>query len=308
MQCVDKTKRPAALYITQENDMEETMGRYFSYCNGFDDEGKVLPTERLLELFKENRLYEGKWAICMKYRPKNSISTADIESIINEVEADEDVEVKILVHDYIKRIKPEFPTGDVRIDLGEVANDFSTLAKSRKIPVITANQLNRQAYGILEETTSTPMGGKKVEGDNLGKKKLDQGRQLNANMISESQLILENVDIAFGSHREEGPDGKIYLAFKKFKDRSDRSGKIAHDEYFVHPFEDGNGMRLLEDVDLDKSMSLSGMDSILGYSRDLDEDDDDGEILVDDDGNIISGSSAKKAKQGNSIANEIEGL
>lgn len=118
--CNDRSKRPCILYITQENDLTETVEREISYVGGVDDNGKAVSEEELTELFITEKLYKGKWVFVKKYRPKRSISTGDLDTIIAEVEAEENVEVKMLVHDYVKRIAPDFPTGDVRIDLGEV--------------------------------------------------------------------------------------------------------------------------------------------------------------------------------------------
>lgn len=245
------------MYLSQENDIEETFARVFSYVDGVNEKGKILPEDEIYELLKDYKLVEGKWTILMRYRPKNSINTMDIDNMISEIEAEGELEVKMVVHDYIKRLRPNYPVGDLRIDLGECVNDLSILAKKRKIPVVSGNQLNREAYRMLNETTAS--NGKTVS-------KLDQGKKLDASMISESQLVLENADSAFAINRELAADGQMYLTFTEFKDRASRTLKKAIDSYFVHPFESDNGMKLVEDALSDYSASLDSIESKFGSS------------------------------------------
>lgn len=285
MKCFDRTKRPCVVYITQENDTEETLERLISYSGAIDSNGKAESEEIIYNCFKQHKILDGHWELRILYRPKHSISTGDLDGIIAEVEAGGEVEVKMLVHDYVKRIKPAVVTGDIRIDLGEAANDMSILAKARKIPVVTANQLNREAYRSLNETNNTNKDGKVVQ-------KLDQGKKLDASMISESQLLLENVDFAFGQHREQTKDGKVFLAFKKFKNRADKSTLLAAHDYFVHPFVKNNGMMLDEDLLLDMSLSLEEIAAVLGSSvidNGIEEEDDENDdVEFNEDGKIIS--------------------
>jgi replicative DNA helicase len=155
MVCNVLHKRPCALYLTQENDNEETLQRVFSYIGAVQKRGNADEDDLSLEeKMIAHKLLDSKWAFVIKYRKKGSINTNDIDSIINEIEAEDDVEVKLLVHDYIKRLKANIPVGDIRLDLGEALNDLSILAKSRKIPVVTANQLNREAYKTLGDVAT----------------------------------------------------------------------------------------------------------------------------------------------------------
>lgn len=288
MVCNTLHKRPCALYITQENDNEETLQRIFSYIgavqkNGKADEDDLSLEEKLIA----HKLIDSKWSLVIKYRKKGTICCNDIDAIITEVEAEDDVEVKLIVHDYIKRLKANIMTGDMRIDLGEAINDASILAKSRKIPFVTANQLNREAYKSLGEAANAANDNKR--------KKLDQGKRLDASMVSESQLLIENSDVVLGIHREQAPDKSIWLCVKKFKDRSDTTGGIANNDYFAHPFVDGNGMRLMEDANLDTSYSVESMETKFGsgvlVDEDIEEDDED----TFDDGMSKSKKGTKKS-------------
>lgn len=250
VRCLDRNKRPCVIYLTQENDNQETMERIISYANAVNREnGKAEDMDVITEKFEENKIIAGKWAIRIIYRPKNSISTGDIDSIIGEIESEGEEEVKFLVHDYIKRIRPDMPTGDLRIDIGEAINEFSTIAKSRKIPIITANQLNREAYRVLGAAATTRDGTVKVQ--------LDAGLKLDQSMISESNMLLENADFVMAVNKEmNGGDGINFLSFNKFKDRYSSSSSSVQDKYFAHPFVEDNGMRLQEDMGLDEELSV----------------------------------------------------
>jgi hypothetical protein len=175
---------------------------------------------------------------------------------------------------------------------------LSILAKSRKIPVVTANQLNREAYKTLGDVATKA----NEKENNRHKKTIDQGKKLDASMVSESQLLIENTDVAIGIHREQAPDGSVWLCVKKFKDRSDTSGQIASNDYFAHPFEKDNGMRLKEDGNLEVSYSVESMESKFGQGVLIDEDteDPDSDIFEEDT------SSSKKTKSFKKQALDVE--
>lgn len=258
--CLDRTKQPAALYITQENDVEETFDRVYSYTNSRNEDGTIVEEDQLVVDLRRNKLLDSRWAMIVKYRPKNTISAMDIDNIISEVEAEGRYEVKFLAHDYIKRLKPDFSMGDIRLDLGACVDELSMLAKRRKIPIVTTNQLNREAYRTLNENND--------KHKKNGKKSMDNGKKLDISMISESQLMVENADVAFGFHKEETEDGSVFFTFKKFKDRASRSNRTSAMDYFAHEFEEDNGMRLQEDFDLEHSLSLESIESRFGVLED----------------------------------------
>lgn len=57
-------------------------------------------------------------------------------------------------------------------------------------------------------------------------------------------------------------NGKKYLIFKLLKRRyrsSERNEKMKRLDYFAHPFEDGNDIRLIDDVDLPNCLSLESL-------------------------------------------------
>lgn len=273
---IDQLKRPCALYINIENDNTETTERINSYVGAYDEEGKALSFDEQKVCLEKEKLLNNLWLMGILYRKKGSINTGDLDGIINSFESENNCEIKLLVVDYIKRIDPSNPRGDMRIDLGEVVNELSILAKSRQIPVITANQLNRAAYDVLD--TEKEKNGKKI--DNT-----DAGRKLNHTHLSESQLVAENSDVVIAVNKEHNSlSGLDYLTFKKLKSRGDKDNS-RKSIYFAHPFQTGNGMRLMEDADLPKGEYHSS-DSVSSNAVET----------IDNDEDIVKGSSRSISK------------
>lgn len=144
--------------------------------------------------------------------------------------------------------------------MGEVVNDLSVLAKQRQIAVITANQLNRAAYEVIDPEREVR--GKQVDTS-------DAGRKINNTHISESQLVIENCDVAFVINKEYNKiTERDYLSIKFLKNR-DKERSLGNGAklppYFVTPFEVGNGMRLEEDFEMAKGFysSLESISSVV---------------------------------------------
>jgi len=90
----------------------------------------------------------------------------------------------------------------------------------------------------------------------LENNKSDAIKQIGASYAGESALMVENADFAFsmGMEFKESTNTK-YLNVKLLASRT----KNTFLNYFVHPFENGNGMKLQEDFDLDESLSLKDL-------------------------------------------------
>lgn len=246
--CNDPSKKPMFLYLTQENDSEETLDRIFSYIRCVDDD-KVKHTRTVREEMIKNDFISDSHAFRIIYRRKNEINANDIESIVREIESEGIYEVKFLAHDYLKRLRPISPSGDTRIDLGEATNDLSELSKLLKIPIVTGNQLNRAAYDTLLQ-----------EGKNEGKN--DLGKKASLDMQSESQLITENADVVIAINREfkcNSDKNEWFLSFNRLKDRSSKKNESQRTKYFAVPFEENNSMRLMEDVNTKEDYSYDSI-------------------------------------------------
>jgi replicative DNA helicase len=243
--CNDAAKKPMFIYLTQENDLDDTLDRIFSYCRAVETNGKIKSLETVFQLMEDEGLTSDECNIHLMFRPKFSISPADMETMINEIEAEGEYEVKMIVHDYLRRINPDIMVNDLRLDMAEVVNDFSLLAKRKKIVIITANQMNRSAYKML------------LEGN---EKKLDKAKDLNISVIGESLGIADNADGCIALHKSyDHLNNKYYMCFKDLKNRSIKSNQTRESTYFAHPFEGSNGMRLLEDLNEVKSLSKNNV-------------------------------------------------
>ena len=237
--------------------MEETIERSMSYVGATDENQNPYKNFDIVMKKMRKEFDIARCDIKLMYRPKGSITTADLETIINDIEAEGEYEVKLLVHDYLKRIDPAVSKNDIRIDLGEAVNDLSILSKLRKIPVVSANQMNREAYKLLEQELTDTKDTKNID-------KKDLGKSINLSMQSESNQISENADAIFAIHREFlKATGQWFLTVKDLKNRSSKKGRDIKNVYFAHPFEDGNGMRLMEDVLLPKSLSVNNISDLL---------------------------------------------
>lgn len=260
--CNDQAKKPLVLYITQENDLVETLDRVFSYIGATDANNNVLKDpDHVYNLFTKE-FSTDTCEVQLLYKPKNSITAGDIETIINDIEAEGEFEVKLLVHDYLKRLLPIVSKGDMRLDLGEAVNDLSSLSKAKRIPIISANQLNREAYKVLEANLD--------EDSPASKEKKDLGKRLSLTMQSESAMVSENADAVFGIHRELAHSkNQWYLTLKDLKMRGSKTNRDVSTTYFVHPFAPNNAMRLIEDIELDKSYSENAIaDALSGFNKD----------------------------------------
>ncbi len=245
----DPTKRLCVLYITQENSRKETLARMFSILTNNDI--KNYTPQEAISILRNKGLADEGMNLKILYRPNKSISTDDLYDIIQEIE-DEGYEVCALVHDYIKRIRPSTNEKDLRIALGDVVDEFCVLAKTKNIPVISANQMNRSAFSVIENAVNS--------------NKQNISKMLGASYTGESMLVIENADQATIITREfKKSTGKEYLTFNEIKSR----GKRTTLQWFAHPFTEGeDAMSLEEDVNEKKSLSLLDLGDDL-ENRDL---------------------------------------
>lgn len=230
----DKTKKPAVLYVTQENSIRETLQRIFVYSTGKSI--AEYEEKEALRIIREEIIGDSPVDLFIKYRPNKTISTQDLNTMCDDLEL-EGYEVVTLIQDYTKRIRSANFNPDLRIELGNVVDDFTVIAKTRNIPLVSAGQLNREAYRILETA--------------LQKGRTNIGKDLNASHVGESALMIENTDYGIIVNKEEDLTTKEeFLTFKLIASRA----KKPSTSYFAHPFE--NGLRLQEDVLLAKSVSI----------------------------------------------------
>ena len=240
----DPLKRPAILMATQENLVGETVDRLFSLCvaeNTSDrlknyrpqDAIKLLKNKGRMKLTKDNNI-----DIIVMYKPAGSIDTSDILAEIENLE-EEGVEVICLIHDYIKKIKSINPNKEKRLEMGNVVDEFKVIAVDKQIPVILANQLNRDASKTIDSATEC--------------NKTDLGRFLGAANVSEAWTVIENSDWVGIVNRERlMSTNQLYLTIHRLKIRYGSDDSI---DYFNHPFLP-NEFGLMEDRYLEKPLSI----------------------------------------------------
>lgn len=242
----DPTKKPAVVYLTLENTKRETFTRLFSMSTGkgrmidYDAEDSIrMMREAGLRVTDDNPI-----DIIIKYKPSNSVSTAYLYELAEEL-AEYNYEVICYIVDYINVIRSIEPyrASEERLRLGAIINEFKSIAADMDIPIITAGQLNRDAN-----------------------KKVDEAREKgNPNLLScidrsnlgESMLILNNLDAAFIITPSITKTKEKYLSIKLVKQRYTPYLKPLNYCYGVyHPYNDIEGIRLECDANKKEPMFL----------------------------------------------------
>lgn len=234
-------KQPTVLMITCENDIDETLERLFLMTSSNVDLTAYSTAEaiRLLKEVGEMTITnENNINIVIRYFNNFAISTADLITMIDDL-ADEGKEVIALIVDYLKRIRPEDWSNEEITQLKNVTNELKNIAQNYKIPVITAMQLNREAARAIDQAALSG--------------KSDLIRQAGRANVGSSWTIVENSDFACIINLEEQKSsGQLFLSFSRVKIRYSRNKRTT----FSHPFNLENAMMLLDDVNLDNTLSV----------------------------------------------------
>lgn len=230
-QTKDPTKKPCIVYLTQENDVKETVSRLYSIAvenKRFSD----MSFDELLYKFKnEGELMvsdDSPIDIIIKYMPGRAIDTGYLYTLTEELE-DEGYEVICLMQDHIKKIRSAEHIQDLRLELGEIINEFKVFAQLKGVPVITITHLNRSGSEILEEAKMN--------------NRVDALKNVGRSAISESNLMIDNSDYTFFLDAEYDQLGNKWMIFKtaKIRDVQDQS-------YVCIPFAQDNPVKMLEDL------------------------------------------------------------
>ena len=235
-------RRPVILFITQENSIRETIERFWSFYMGNDDDFKTHTTEDAIKILNDKGFSKGP-ELLVKYRSSKSISTTDVGAMIEEIEEDGERKVIAVIHDYLKRIRSSQYTKNLNLyeEMGAVADEFASLSKEHDIVICSAMQFNRNALQKIEEA--------------MKKNKDDPLKTLGTSDIGESVKILDNSDVIYSIHRQPNRlTGEMMISYKLMKYRGKRSADAP--DYFSHPFDTNNTMRLKPDLNLSKSLSI----------------------------------------------------
>lgn len=226
----DPTKTPVIVILTMENDVDETVKRLYSIATGAGpDEFKSIPLDEVKRrLIEDGELYltdDSPIDIVIKYVPSGTVDTSYMYTLVEELE-DDGYETIAFIQDHLKKIRSaNYKNVDLRIELGEVINEFKAFAIAKDIPVITCSHLNRDACSKLEAASQSS--------------KADLTRMLGKANIGESMLILDNIDFAFLINTEFDAMGNKYLCVADVKHRD-----YVPLEYMAQPL---HGIKLEED-------------------------------------------------------------
>jgi len=244
---------PCVVYYTMENSLNETLERVYNYFgipfnfkydivknkNGFETKKYKLTDEEVQMVINriQKESYE-KTGICyiIVYDNKRTTDTSAMYTLYDELLA-QGFEMIMLAHDYIKKIRSVQPAVDIRQELGNVVDEFCTFAKDKDIPVITIHQFNREAM-------------KKAEEEAKGGLRKDLGRKLNASMVGDSNLVLENADVSIAVDKEF--DVETNQNYETFHILMARIKTDPLFDYMAQPFDPDpkyDGFRIAVDVD-----------------------------------------------------------
>ena len=230
---IETTKTPTVLYITTENSIDESIIRLFNMSTTCGDIRQYLP-EEVAGMMRNSgglTLDDGDTDIVMQYYNNFEISTGDIYNIVDDLE-DNNREVIAVVVDYIKRIRSISPTIDERIRLANVSNELKDLSVNLKIPVITAQQINRAGNMALDNASET------------GKE--DLARFLGRGNIAQCWDIIENSDWCGILNIEV--EKSSYIKYRTVKEIKKRYKSMTNITYFNQPFVDVDSIQMVEDV------------------------------------------------------------
>lgn len=267
--------KPCVLYITMENFFTEVIERLWNMefdesitnyseeeamdmiCDVLgitqvikeDDKVRDVDTNQSLasqlEMEPKNK---SNIEIIMKYFSYREISTDDLFTIVQDLR-EENLEVCALVLDYVKRIAPSVPTPDnEKLELNHIGNELKALAVILDIPVITAHQLNRAAVSVMDGASRQ---GKADVLKLVGREHIGTAWEL-AEIAD--WLGLCNITTMPGTNQRFL---EVNVAKRRRIDASE--AEFAKYTYLAHPFAPNNGMRLLDDINLDKVLSLRSL-------------------------------------------------
>lgn len=225
----DPTKTPVIVLLTMENSVKESVERLFEISTGEDI--KNFDPDTAMQMMRERgELYlndESPIDIIIKYMPNRSIDTSYLYTLTEDLE-DQGYEVICLIQDHIKRIRSVERDADIRLELGNIVNEFKTFAMLKDCVVITNGHLNRDAIEKIKADSKDPL------------------EYVTAANISESMLIIDNLDCAIIIGRAEDEQGNSYMGFKRVKERF----KVAINFNVVYQmFESPDSIKLIEDID-----------------------------------------------------------
>lgn len=227
----DPTKIPCVVLLTMENTVVETITRLFDLViensRGMENYSineviDMLKTEGQLILSESSPI-----DIVIKYKANKSVDTSYLYTLYDDLE-DEGYEMICLVQDHVKRIRSIYSATELRLELGDIVNEFKVFAADRDIPVITNSHLNREAAKILEDAAR--------------KTNVDPAKLLGKSNIGESMLMIDNLDCGIIIHKSTDQEENLYMSFNLVKMRAKTTRM-----YIAQPFMPDSTIRMVTD-------------------------------------------------------------
>lgn len=292
---VEDGMRKTILFISNENSIEETYERLLDMYSDIDDDILQMSTEDAIKIIKEKGGYSFTEntgiTIEFRYYANMEMSTGDLYTIVDEM-ADEGYKVIAVVLDYIARIRSVNGFTEERFRLQDVAKELKSFATFYSIPVITAQQVNREGNGIIDAA--------------MRDDKADLAKFIGTTAVSESYgLIFEADWVALINLEKRKSDEQWFLTFNRLKIRGKQDPSAI--TYFNHPFADAKRIRLATDVELERTISVVSLASDL-ESIDTREDRlDTTENKYVTSGSIVAANHASSILQTLDLSNVVTG-
>lgn len=240
----DPTKRPTILFLSQENNIWETIYRLFGIF-GTTENIKKYTVKQIIDILQNGGFTtvvdEQDINIEFRYYGNMDISVPDIRGMCEELD-NSGKEVICIIQDYIERLRPPVMSAEKRIQLFDISNQLHDLAVELDVPIITGSQLNRSGVATIEDLQSS--------------NKKDIGRNIGSKDISESFAMLKNFDVNIAIVVEyDSGEERFYLSFRSLKFRGDDTDTL---KYFLQPFAGKNSkIQLMDDINTVRLYKLS---------------------------------------------------
>lgn len=234
-QLKDKTKIPCIVYLTMENTVVETVTRLFDMVTNSQYGMSSYSLDEVIEkLRKEGQLTlndNSPINIIIKYKANRSVDTSYLYTMVDDL-LDKGYETICVIQDHLLRIRSVYSSSNAepRFELGNIVNEFKSFAAAKDIPLISNFHLNRDAMKEVEKYANKATN-------------IDVTQKLGKSNVSESVLILNNVDCAIIINKDWDANDNMYMGFNIIKMRDKQDLK-----YFAQPFAFGSGIRLVEDI------------------------------------------------------------
>lgn len=241
---VENGIRKTVVFITMENTINETIERLFDMYNDTNIPLKCLSPEEVKRILRENGKFsftdEEGIDLDIFYYSDLEIATSDLYQLFFKLR-DMGKDPIALVLDYILKIDSTRDNqNDERLRLTYSAKELKSFAQVFDIPVITAMQFNREGNSIIDAATRDEKEGIL--------------NFVGPALIGTAWGLVQEADWVGSINLERRRStNSVHMSFKLYKIRGKRDNLQI--DYFNHPFI-GDGLRLMPDVDKEKTVSM----------------------------------------------------